>query len=78
LYITRRIFLPKRDEMVEGLRKLHNEELRNVYSSPRIIRMIESRRIILSCSTHGQKRNAYRTFAGNPEGKRSLGRPRRR
>jgi hypothetical protein len=42
--VLRRIFGPKRDEM-SGLRKLHNEELHNLYSSPRIIRMIKSRRM---------------------------------
>jgi hypothetical protein len=39
--VLRRIFAPKRDEMAEGWRKLHNEELHNVYSSPNIIRMIQ-------------------------------------
>jgi hypothetical protein len=43
--LLRRIFGPKRDEMVGGWRKLHNEELHNLYSSPSIIRMIESRRM---------------------------------
>jgi hypothetical protein len=41
----RRIFGPKRDEVTGGWRKLHNEELHNVYSSPSIIRMIKSRRM---------------------------------
>jgi hypothetical protein len=41
----RRIFGPKRDEVTEGSRKLHNEELHNLYSSPTIIRMIKSRRM---------------------------------
>jgi hypothetical protein len=41
--VLRRIFGPKREEVTGGLRKLHNEELHNLYSSPRIIRMITSR-----------------------------------
>jgi hypothetical protein len=43
--VLRRIFGPKRDEMIGGWRKLHNEELHNLYSSPNIIRMIKSRRM---------------------------------
>jgi hypothetical protein len=60
--------------------KLHNEELHNLYSSPNIIRMIKSRK--LRWAGHvvrmGETRNAYRILVGKPEGKRSLGRPRRR
>jgi hypothetical protein len=60
-------------------RKLHNEELRDLYSSPSIIRKIKSRR--MRCPGHlarmGEKRNAYRLLVGKPEGKRPLGRPRR-
>jgi hypothetical protein len=56
------------------------EELHNLYFSPSIIRMIKSRR--MSCAGHvarmGPKRNAYRLLVGNPEGKKPLGRPRRR
>jgi hypothetical protein len=61
-------------------RKLHNEELHNLYSSPNIIRMIKSRRMRWAehVSRMGEKRNAYRILVGNPEGKRPLGRPRRR
>jgi hypothetical protein len=43
--VLRRTFGPQRDEVTEGWRKLHNEELHNLYSSPNIIRMIKSRRI---------------------------------
>jgi hypothetical protein len=57
-----------------GWRKLHNEELHNLYSSPTIIRMIKSRRIRLA--RMGEKRNAYRILMGKPERKRPLGRPR--
>jgi hypothetical protein len=63
-----------------GWRKLHNEELHNLYSSPSIIRMIESRRMrwVGHVARMGAKRNAYRILVGNSEGKRPLGRPRRR
>jgi hypothetical protein len=60
-----------------GWRKLHNEELHNLYSSPSIIRIIKSRRMRLAGHV-GVKRNAYRILVGKPEGKRQLGRPRRR
>jgi hypothetical protein len=61
-------------------RKLHNEELRYLYSSPSIIRIIKSRRMRLAghVARLGEKRNAYRLLVGKPEGKRPLGRPRRR
>jgi hypothetical protein len=78
--VLRRIFGPKRDELTGGWRKLHNEELHNLYSLPWIIRMIKSRR--MSWAGHvtrmGEKRNGYRLLVGKPEGKRPLGRPRRR
>jgi hypothetical protein len=76
----RRIFEPKRDEVIGGWRKLHNEELHNMYSSPSIIRMIKSRRMRWAghVARMRTKRNAYRILVGNPEGKRPLGRPRRR
>jgi hypothetical protein len=77
--VLRRIFGPKRDEVTRGWRKLYNEELHNLYSSPSIIRIINSRR--MRCVGHvarmGEKRNAYRILVGKPEGKRPLGRPRR-
>jgi hypothetical protein len=58
-------------------RKLHNEELHNLYFSPNIIRMIKSRRMRWAGHVHemGETRNAYRTLVGKPEGKRPLGRP---
>jgi hypothetical protein len=61
-------------------RKLHNEELRQLYSSPSIIRIIKSRRMRLAghVARMVEKRNAYRLLAGKPEGKRPLGRQRRR
>jgi hypothetical protein len=53
----RRIFGPKGDEVAGDWRKLHNEELRNLYSSPSIIRMIKSRKMIgWACSTSGESR----------------------
>jgi hypothetical protein len=61
-----------------GWRKLHNEELHKLYSSPNIIRAIKSRRMIWTghIARMGDKRNAYRILVGTPEGKRPLGRPR--
>jgi hypothetical protein len=72
------MFGPKRDEVTGCWRKLHNEELHNLYSSSSIIRMIKSRRMRLAghVAQMGEKRNAYRILGGKPEGKRSLGRPR--
>jgi hypothetical protein len=76
----RRIFGPKGDGMTEGCRKLHNEELHNLYSSPSIIRIIKSRRMrwVGHVARIGEKRNVYRLLVGKPEGKRPLRRPRRR
>jgi hypothetical protein len=72
--VLREIFGPKKDEIVEGWRKLHNEELHNLYSLPNIIRVIASRR--MRCAGHaafmGEKRNAYRVLVGKPEGKTPL------
>jgi hypothetical protein len=72
--------LYQRDEVTGAWRKLHNEELHNLYSSPNIIRMIKSRKMRWAehVTRMGETRNAYRLLVGNSEGKRSLGRPRRR
>jgi hypothetical protein len=61
-------------------RKLHNEELHDLYSSPSIIRMMKARRMRRAghVERRGEKRNAYRLLVGKPEGRRPLGRPRRR
>jgi hypothetical protein len=78
--VLRRIFGPKRDEVTGEWRKLHNEELRDLYSSPSIIRIIKLRRMrwVGHVARMGEKRNAYRLLVVKPDGKRSLGRPRRR
>jgi hypothetical protein len=62
-----------------GWRKLHNEELHNLYSSPSIIRIIKTRRMRWTGYVARMgKKNAYRILVGNPEGRRPLGRPRHR
>jgi hypothetical protein len=78
--VLRRIFGPKRDEMTGEWRKLHNEELRDLYSSPSIIRIIKSRRMKWAghVARMREKRNAYMLLVRKSEGKRPLGRPRRR
>jgi hypothetical protein len=77
--VLRRIFGPKRNEVTGEWRKLHNKELRDLYSLPSIIRIIKSRRMRRAGHVErmGEKRNAYRLLVGKPEGKRPLGRPRR-
>jgi hypothetical protein len=78
--VLRRIFGPKRNDMTAGWRKLHNEELRDLYSLPNIIRMTKLRRMRLAghVTRIWEKRKAYRLPIRNPEGKRPLGGPRRR
>jgi hypothetical protein len=74
------IFEPKRDGVTGGWRKLHNEELHNLFSSPSIIRIIKLRRMRWAghVARMGEKRNVYRLLVGKPEWKGPLGRPRRR
>jgi hypothetical protein len=78
--VLRRIFGPKRDGVTEGLRQLINEELRDLYSLPSIIRIIKSRRMRWAghVARMGEKRNVYRLLVEKPEGKRPLRRPRHR
>jgi hypothetical protein len=78
--MLRRIFGPKRDKETREWRKIHNEELNYLYSSPNIVRVIqiEKNEMGEACSTYGERRGLYRVLVGNPEGKISLGRPRRR
>jgi hypothetical protein len=77
--VLRKIFGPKRDE--DGSwRKLHNDELHRLYSSPNIVRVIKSRRMRWAghVAHIGEGRGVYMVLVGRPEGKRPLGRPRRR
>jgi hypothetical protein len=78
--VLRRIFGPKRDEVAGEWRKLHNEELNDVYCSPNIVRVIKSRRMRWAghVACVGERRGVYWVLALRPEGKRPLGRLRRR
>jgi hypothetical protein len=78
--VLRRIFGSKRDEVTGEWRKLQNEELIDLYSSPNIIRVIKSRRMMWvgHVARMGEGRGVYRFLVGKPEGRRPLGRPRRR
>jgi hypothetical protein len=78
--VLRRRFGPKRDEVTGEWRKLHNEELHNLYSSPDIIRQIKSKRMRWAgnVARMGKERKVYNVLMEKFEGKRPLGRPRRR
>jgi hypothetical protein len=78
--VLRRIVGPKRDEAAGEWRRLHNEELNDLYSSPNIIRVMKSRRLRWAghVARMGEERGAYRILVGRPEGRRPLGRHRRR
>ena len=75
-----RIFGPKRDEVTGYWRELHNEELDDLYYSPNIVRVVKSRRMrgARHAVCMGDSRGVHRVLVGKPEGKRPLGRPRRR
>ena len=75
--VLRRIFGPRRDEVTRERRRLHNEELNDLYSSPNIVRVIKSRRMRRAghVARMGEERGVYRVLEEKPEGKRPLGRP---
>jgi hypothetical protein len=78
--VLRGVFGPKRDEVTWEWRKLHNEELNDLYSLPNIVRVVKKRRMRWAghVARMGEERGVHRVLVGKPEGKRPLGRPRRR
>jgi hypothetical protein len=78
--VLRRIFGPRRDEVIGGWRKLHSEELHGLYSSPRIIRVIKARRMRWAghVARMEEESPTYNILVGRLEGRRPLRRPRRR
>jgi len=75
--VLRRKFGPKRDEVTGEWRKLHNEDLNDMYRSPNIVQVIKSRRMRWAghVARMGERRGMYRVLVGKPEGKRPLRRP---
>jgi hypothetical protein len=78
--VLRRVFGPKRDGIIEKGRKIHNKELKDLYPSPNIIRVIKSKRMRWAAHVAHivEGRAAYRNLAGKPKGMRPLVRPRSR
>ena len=76
-FLIRRVFGPKRDEVTGEWIKLHNEELRDLYSLPNIVRVVKSRRMRWAghVARMGEGRGVHRVLVGKPEGKRPLGYP---
>jgi hypothetical protein len=76
--VLRRVFGPKRDELTGEWRKLHNEELNDLYSLPNTVRVVKSRRMRWAgyVARMGEDRGVHRVLVGKPEGKRPLERPR--
>jgi len=78
--VLRRIFGPRRDEVTGEWRRLHSEEINDLYSSPNIVRVVKSRKMrwVGHVAHMGKERVVYRVLVGKPEGRRPLGRPKRR
>jgi len=78
--VLRRIFGPRRDEVMGEWRRMHNKELNDLYPSPNIVWVIKSRRMRWAghVASMGEERVVYRVLVGKPEGRRPLGRPRHR
>ena len=75
--VLRRVFGPKRDEVSGEWRKVHNEELNDLYSLPNIVRVVKSRRMKWAghVARMGEDRVVHRVLVGKPEGKSPLGKP---
>ena len=76
--VLRRVFGPKRDEVTGEWRKLHTEELNELYSLLNIVRVVKSRQMSWAgyVGVWGEERGVHRVLVGKPEGKKPLGRPR--